>query len=135
MMAVGSGNADGSTSRFIPRVTPGFAIYTKNGTTSENGIIQLGLGNATASGTAGNLTGSIYLYGAGKGYTMLNPSNHSNTNYTIYLPAASGTLMLAGDNGALPVDKGGTGAITAPAALTNLGGVGYTVVANISSLL
>lgn len=121
MMAVGSGSEDGAKSRFIPRVSPGFAFYTKNGTTSTLGTAELGLGNSISSSSAGNMAGAIYLYGTSSGYTYIKPSNNTANSYTLYLPSANGTLMVAGENGTLPINQGGTNAASASQARVNLG--------------
>lgn len=66
----------------------------ENGTTSTQGYSNLVLGNNTASGTAGNSTGRLRLYGANTGYSNLTYAN-STTNTSHVLPAASGTLMVS----------------------------------------
>ena len=66
----------------------------ENGTTSTQGYSNLVLGNNTASGTAGNSTGRLRLYGANTGYSNLTYVN-STTNASHVLPAASGTLMVS----------------------------------------
>ena len=73
----------------------------------------------------------------------------NETNYAIQISYTSGTKeVFVRENrngtisdwgsmlgGVIPVENGGTGATTASAALTNLNGVGYTIVEDISSLL
>lgn len=55
---------------------------------------------------------------------------HSGTAYTDIVESTQANSV-----GILPISGGGTGASTASAALSNLGGVGYTVVTNLNSLL
>lgn len=112
--------ATGKTKQYYgPRVNSGIALYSKVGTTSAAGTAHLGIGNSTASGTAGNMGGAIYIYGTGSGYTYIKPSNNSSANYTLELPSVNGTLLSSG--AAVTVAQGGTGATTASGALTNLG--------------
>lgn len=75
----------------------GYRYYTIEGTTAAVGQAQLGLGNETASGTAGNKTGVLYMYGTGTGYTNLNTANTSSSNYTATLPAKNGTIAMTSD--------------------------------------
>lgn len=104
-----------------PKVNPGLAFYTMNGTETNKGLAELGIGNFITKGTIGNLSGAIYLYGEGKGYTYLKPSNNSNINYTLYLPSENGILISGDNNGNVPINKGGTGATNAIQARNNLG--------------
>jgi hypothetical protein len=53
------------------------------------------LGNATASGTANNAKGAIYLYGPNKAYTALMSALNSTTSRTMYLPNYGGNGYLA----------------------------------------
>lgn len=76
----------------------GLQYYTLEGTTSAVGTSQLGLGNSTASGTAGNKQGKIYMYGTSSGYTTIVPGYNSTGNITITLPASTGTLALTSSN-------------------------------------
>ena len=64
------------------------------GTTSTAGESRLVLGNSTASGTASNASGSIFLYGTNTGYTRLVPSNNGTSNVTINLPNGNGSVPL-----------------------------------------
>lgn len=101
-------------------VQTGFLDAPIAGTTSTQGETYLAIGNATASGSNGNSRGRIRMYGTSSGYIDLYPTA-STSNYTIALPAASGTVALtghahtAGDitSGTLGVERGGTGQTTA----------------------
>lgn len=74
--------------------TNGMSVQIANGTASAVGSTYLYLGNNIAGGTAGNKVGRVYLYGSGSGYTSLTPANSGSTNYTITIPAATGTIAL-----------------------------------------
>ncbi len=76
----------------------GLRYWTKQGTTSVNGLSELGLGNNIATGTEGNKTGHLYMYGNSSGYTIIMPSNHTTSNITVYLPPSDGTLALTSSN-------------------------------------
>ncbi len=86
----------GSTNNamYLPRTNDGIRYYTLEGTASALGDGQLCLGNSKAKGTAGNKRGRISLFGEGTGYTNVQSANASSTNYTITLPAATGTVAL-----------------------------------------
>lgn len=91
----------------------GYRYYTLEGTTSAVGQAQLGLGNNTASGTAGNKTGMLYMYGTGSGYTTLKSANTGSSNFTATLPAKSGTVAMTSDIPSVPTSlpaNGGTAA-------------------------
>ena len=83
-------NTGGTT--YALRANNGICYWTSEGTTSVVGVAQIGLGNTTPSGTAGNKTGAIYMYGNSSGYTQINPSNHTTSNVNLYLPSGNGTL-------------------------------------------
>lgn len=68
------------------------------GTASTDGNVALSLGNSTGSGTAGNASGSIYLYGAATVPTLLR-SKASGQAKTNYFPNVTGELVVH-DNGA-----------------------------------
>lgn len=70
----------------------GLRYITLEGTTSTAGTAALVLGNATASGTAANKTGTLRLYSASTGYVTVQPTS-SSSNYTITLPGATTTLV------------------------------------------
>ncbi len=105
-----------SGSGYAVRVNNGLQYYTKEGTTSAAGTAELGLGNSTATGTAGNKVGKIYLYGTSTGYTYIAPTNNTTNNITINLPSSGGTLALTNHTHSyLPLSGGTlTGDLTAP---------------------
>ena len=63
------------------------------GTTSTVGETRLVLGNETASGTASNAKGTMYIYGTSSGYTSIVPGNNTTNNVNLTLPSSSGTLI------------------------------------------
>lgn len=85
----------------------GLRYATSEGTTSTKGYGTLYLGNSIATGTAGNKTGRILLYGDKSGYTYLTPGNSDTSNITVYLPSSGGTLALQSDvDNKLPLSGG-----------------------------
>lgn len=90
-------------------------IYVQtDGTTSTQGESYIVVGNATASGSAGNSRGSIFLYSSSAGYTRLIPGTNNDQSYTLYLPGASGQLVyhtndtaIGGPTAPVYVDSGG----------------------------
>lgn len=83
----------GTSGNLPHRVNNGYQYYTLEGTTSAAGKAILQLGNATATGTAGNKYGEVRIYNQNKGYTTILGTS-SASNFTITLPAASGTVSL-----------------------------------------
>ena len=75
------------------RINGGALYYFKKGTTSVVGETFLRLGNATASGTAGNKKGFIQLYGQNTGRAQIEYAN-STTSATQVMPALSGTVVV-----------------------------------------
>lgn len=75
----------------------GLTVTCVEGTTDAVGRVDLRLGNSTTSGTAGNKRGRLRIYNPSSGYTdVLTPS--STEDYTITLPAATGTVALTSGN-------------------------------------
>lgn len=68
----------------------GFIYRTLQGTASSQGFSILQLGNVTATGTDGNKTGQILLYGNKSKYIQLAPVNDYVDNYTFYLYGRTG---------------------------------------------
>lgn len=62
------------------------------GTTTTAGVGSIYLGNNKASGTAGNSSGQIRLYGTSTGYTTVKAGYNSTSNITLTLPSSTGTL-------------------------------------------
>lgn len=83
----------GTSGNLPHRVNNGYQYYTLEGTTSALGHSYIQIGNATASGTAGNKQGHLRIYGTSSGYTDI-VTTASTSNFTITLPAASGTVSL-----------------------------------------
>lgn len=90
-----SGNTNTNNSLLLNN---GFEYHTSGGTTSQVGCGLLVLGNATASGTAGNKYGAIAMFGEHNQSTVLYPSNSNTSQSRIYLPSRSGTIALTSDN-------------------------------------
>ena len=89
------------------------------GTASAEGNVALSLGNSTGTGTAGNASGSIYLYGAETVPTLLR-SKASGQAKTSYFPNATGELIVHTNGSATgsstnPVYIASTGVATATA--------------------
>ena len=81
--------------------------YVAPGTTSTFSVVQ----NFAASG--------MTLKGSLAGYTTFQSENTSITNYVLTFPAVTGTVLTTA--APISITQGGTGAITAPLALTALG--------------
>ena len=71
-------------------------IDSAGGTTSSVGNSRLNIGNTTPSGTAGNSSGFIFLYGNSGKYARLDAMNVT-ANRNISLPNAAGTIALTSD--------------------------------------
>ena len=82
------------------------------GTASQVGLDQLVVGNANPSGTLGNARGAAYLYGAGKGYTRLMPSNATDSHNYLNLSAIAGTGTLPAYKALYSNASGTTGTVT-----------------------
>lgn len=63
------------------------------GTASAEGKASLILGNSTAKGTAGNVSGEICLYGDSTTYTTIRRHSGDTTARSLYLPKSGGTLV------------------------------------------
>lgn len=74
----------------------GFRYYTSQGTTSAIGIAYLQLGNATASGTAGNKRGFLRLYAEKAGYADIVYTASATGNTTHTFPTTGGTILNTG---------------------------------------
>ena len=78
----------------------GIKFDVRDGTTSQNGVALLLLGDTTASGTAGNKSGGVYIYNSKGKFAAMIPAENTG-NITITLPSATGTLATTADINAL----------------------------------
>ena len=69
-------------------------IQVKAGTTTTEGKSEIILGNSTATGTDGNVTGQITLYNTAGKYHIIKPHAGDTTSRTIYTPKGNGTLVI-----------------------------------------
>ena len=92
---VGRGSTGDSNASIRQWDSNGFTYYSKPGTTSEDGVARLILGNIKSSGTANNKQGQLMLYGLnGKTHNISGtPTNTRN----LILPDKSGTFALTSD--------------------------------------
>ncbi len=100
-------NATGNANLRIDNVDAELQIL--EGTTSQVGYEILNLGNSAKASTASNKYGSMKLYSQGIGFNQL-VATTSDSNYTNYLPASSGTLLNSANYTSYTVKKDGTGA-------------------------
>lgn len=100
-------NATGNANLRIDNVDAELQIL--EGTTSQVGYEILNLGNNAKASTASNKYGSMKLYSQGTGFNQL-VATTSDSNYTNYLPASSGTLLNSANYTSYTVKKDGTGA-------------------------
>lgn len=100
-------NATGNANLRIDNVDAELQIL--EGTTSQVGYEILNLGNNAKANTASNKYGSMKLYSQGTGFNQL-VATTSDSDYTNYLPAASGTLLNSANYTSYTVKKDGTGA-------------------------
>lgn len=80
-------------------VSYGTLYRSSEGTTTSNGIGRLRLGNNITSGTAGNASGRIDIFGTDAGYTSITPSNNASDNVSVKLPSSGGTMPVASLSG------------------------------------
>jgi hypothetical protein len=107
-----------------------FKFVGSTGTTSAVGKAELTLGNATASGTAGNKQGSLVIYGSTAYKHTI--SGAPTADRTLTLPNKTGTIALTSDlptvnNGKLTI-KGGTTSVTEFTA-NQSGDISFSIVA------
>ena len=74
----------------------GFRHYSLQGTASAVGQTILQLGNATASGTAGNKYGELRIYAEKAGYGAIKYTASATGNTTHTLPTTGGTILNTG---------------------------------------
>ena len=80
-----------------PKINNGIKVITREGTTSAGGLGLIRLGNATATGTAGNKYGVLRIYAEKSGYVNLKATAASTNERNIYLPDKAGTIALTTD--------------------------------------
>lgn len=72
-----------------------YIFQMKGGTTTEEGVAQLILGNTKLAGTDGNMLGRLVFFNnAHSYYSQLSGNANQTGNTTCYLPATGGTLAL-----------------------------------------
>lgn len=86
--------------------------YVTAGTAAQDGLNQLVVGNSTPTGNQGNAKGALYLYGAGKGYTRLMPSNATDSHTYLNLSSIAGTGTLPAYKALYSNASGTTGTVT-----------------------
>ena len=74
----------------------GFRHYSLQGTASAAGQTILQLGNATATGTAGNKYGELRIYAEKAGYGAIKYTASATGNTTHTLPTTGGTILNTG---------------------------------------
>lgn len=74
----------------------GLGYRTLNGTASALGISRIVIGNATASGTAGNKYGVVRIYSRQKFYADIQTASTYGANRTFTLPNKGGTVAVTG---------------------------------------
>lgn len=135
---------------FTTADTIGIANGGTGATTKEEALTKLGAAAATHEHKAGDITSgklSLANGGTGANFTDIPPyaiiratSNLETYPYLYYTKTNNGAFYATAENGSpkfdtLPIPQGGTGATTAPAALTNLGAVakaGDTMTGNLT---
>lgn len=75
----------------------GIQYYSLEGTASAQGEALIQIGNSTATGTAGNKRGRLRLYSSSYGWADFTLTATTG-NYTLTLPAATGTVALTSSN-------------------------------------
>lgn len=86
-------SSDATATEGVSKFGTNARLQIKAGTTSTEGFATIILGNSTAAGTAGNVTGTLLLYNNSTKYAQLKAHNNDTINHTIYLPKAGGTLV------------------------------------------
>ena len=125
--ALCTATADTVTGSAVKNTSIRFVIL--NGTEETPGYSRLYLGNTTASGTAGNKTGSILMYGSAGKYAHIVPHSGDTTSRIIYTPKSGGTLVVHTTDTAI-------GSATQPVYVTAEGvatAIGYTIEADVPS--
>lgn len=89
------GSAANATTEYSRRANQDFNIRILQGTASAAGYAVLDLGNATATGTAGNKYGAIKLFSEKTGSVTLKSNTASTSNVTATFPAYSGNVTIS----------------------------------------
>lgn len=89
------GSAANATTEYSRRANQDFNIRMLQGTASVAGYAVLDLGNATATGTAGNKYGAIKLFSEKTGSVTLKSNTASTSNVTATFPAYSGNVTIS----------------------------------------
>ena len=102
-----------------------YMFSQSNGTTTSTGQAVLILGNNKNSTTANNKQGKLKLFNSNTGSMTIVPGTDTTSDYTLYLPGASGQLVYhtndtAVGNGTNPVYVTAAGKVTA--STSNVGG-------------
>lgn len=125
--ALCTATADTVTGSAVKNTSIRFVIL--NGTAETAGYSRLYLGNSTATGTAGNMTGSILMYGSRGKYAHIIPHAGDTTDRTIYTPKSGGTLVVHTTDTAI-------GSSTKPVYISAAGvatEIGHTIAADVPS--
>lgn len=89
-------------------INDGLTINSLQGTNDAEGYDRLCLGNNTATGTAGNKSGSLRLYGTGSGYVTFKPYNNDSSSYTRYLVGTGSSAAVGSSTKPVYVSSSGT---------------------------
>ena len=101
------------------RVNNGLLYQTREGTTSQVGYANLFLGNSTASGTAGNKQGVIYMYDSTAYRTAIYGNATTTANRQLMLPNHSGTVQVRPTNLYNNTSGGTNGTVTLSSSAAN----------------
>lgn len=82
-----------STSDQVVKYTGSFRLNQDPGTTSKGGTAYLVMGNNKNATTADNTQGALRLFNSNSGHVTIIPGTSSTSNYTLYLPGATGQLV------------------------------------------
>lgn len=114
-----------STADKVVKYTGSFCLNQDPGTTSKGGTAYLVMGNNKNATTANNTQGALRLFNSSTGHVTIIPGTSSSSNYTLYLPGATGQLVYhtndtAIGDGTNPVYVTAAGKVTA--STSNVGG-------------
>lgn len=97
----------GSTGQYVGD----FRVSTV-GTASAVGLNRVMVGNDKTKGMDGNAAGALYMYGSGKGFTRIYPSNNTDSNSYLNLSGVAGTGTLPAYKALYSNASGTTGTVT-----------------------